>query len=543
MRGGVPLSRHPLALAPMLLTPLSAGITRNDQQGEGGKFMTRKRFLMASMVALVFGSANRAAALVCSVSGVTCGPVYGGNREAVQCVPSGLGGSTPRPLVIGLHGGGLNPDLLIDEAGGCRMIQLAKDNNFVALFPKGSVSAGCVTIDDDAHFFWNDCRADDTYSHPADDDLGFIRDTIDAYVSHVGSDFKIDPNKVYVWGQSNGGMMTYRVGRQLSDRVAAIAVVIANEPAVSACNTNPLPITPTPTLIMNGTEDPLMPDIGGEIQGPEADQELENHCVENVDTRGEVASTRTTAEQWMTNDGCNVPSPWPSPTSLSDLHGNDGENHASSTVDKYNVTSGCDESSRVTVYSVLGGGHRMPEVRNTTGELCFNTNSLPFGCKNADITAADEIWSFFSGKTLGTTVHVATAQSALVGTLAGSLAATYNDDSSFVTVGSAVSPAASFTFKIGPRSLTSLNALVRTKDAKSTGTTRKVYFYNVNTAQWVLQSSSAVGTAESEVQFQVTTGLTNYRDASGNVQVAVEHSRSSQTTTMSVERILFGVNQ
>ncbi|MFN7950332.1 MAG: PHB depolymerase family esterase [bacterium] len=485
----------------------------------------------------------------CSVTGLTCTTIPGNGRSLVQCLPSGLGGSTPRALVIGLHGGGSNPDQLVDAAGACRMNQLAKNNNFVAVYPQGTVSDGCVDANaQDKQYFWKDCRNDNTYTHPAAgvDDVAFIRDIVDAYVGYVGNDYKIDPNKVYVWGESNGGLMAYRVGRQLSDRVAAIAAVIANEPSNSSCNSNPLPISPTPTLIMNSDEDPLMPNIGGEITGLPLETDPPNTCT-GGDTHGSVESIDDTTQAWLTNNGCNGTYTW---NSLSDVYTNDGPGdpiRTNSHVEKYTFTAGCTESARVEVYAVIKGGHRIPEVHNPVpGPTCSNDDdppAFPFGCQNADITAADTIWSFFSGKTLGSTVHVPMSVNAGVGTLAGGVTATYNDDNSYVTASNAVSPSAGFSYYVGPRALTSLNVLVRSKDAKSTGTTRKIYLFNYATQQWVQQASSAVGTSESETTFTITTNLNNYRESAGYVDVAVEHARSSQTTTMSVDRVLLGVNQ
>lgn len=515
--------------------------------------MKTRSLIPSMLIALWWTSATPAHANPsCSVTGLTCSTITGDGRSLLQCLPSGLGGSTPRALVIGLHGGGSNPDQLVDFAGACRMNQLAKNNNFVALYPQGTVSDGCVDANaQDKQYFWKDCRGDNTYTPPAAgvDDAAFIRNIIDTYVTHVGSDYKIDPNKVYVWGESNGGLMAYRVGRQLSDRVAAIAAIVANEPSNSSCNSNPLPISPTPTLIMNSDEDPLMPNIGGEITGLPLETDPPNSCDPDPpsnDTHGSVDSIDDTTQAWLTNNGCNGTY---SLTTLADVYTNDGpgDPRTNSHVEKYTFTAGCTESARVEVYAVIKGGHRIPEVHDPAdGPPCSNPNDppvFPFGCQNADITAADTIWGFFSGKTLGSTAHVATSVNAGVGTVSGGVTATYNDDNSYVAVSNAVSPSVGFSYYVGPRTLTSLTVLVRSKDAKSTGTTRKIYLYNYATLQWVLQSSTAVSTSESEVTFTITSNLNNYREAAGYVDVAVEHARSALTTTMSIDRVLLGVNQ
>ncbi|MBK9529210.1 MAG: hypothetical protein IPO41_13055 [Acidobacteria bacterium] len=51
------------------------------------------------------------------------------------------------------------------------------------------------------------------------DDVDFISTLLDT----IESKYKIDKNRIYASGLSNGGMMSYRLAAELSNRIAAIA--------------------------------------------------------------------------------------------------------------------------------------------------------------------------------------------------------------------------------------------------------------------------------------------------------------------------------
>jgi hypothetical protein len=57
------------------------------------------------------------------------------------------------------------------------------------------------------------------------DDVGFISALIDRLVAQG----RADPNRIYVTGMSNGAMMTHVVGRELSNKLAAIAMQLAQD--------------------------------------------------------------------------------------------------------------------------------------------------------------------------------------------------------------------------------------------------------------------------------------------------------------------------
>jgi polyhydroxybutyrate depolymerase len=98
--------------------------------------------------------------------------------------------------------------------------------------------------------------------HPGADDVVFMRGLIDRFKS---SD-SVDPDRVYVTGHSRGGMMTYRLGCELSDIVAAIAPVSGNMATASGSADVPCaPTNPVSVLAIHGTADGTIPMAGGRV--------------------------------------------------------------------------------------------------------------------------------------------------------------------------------------------------------------------------------------------------------------------------------------
>jgi polyhydroxybutyrate depolymerase len=98
--------------------------------------------------------------------------------------------------------------------------------------------------------------------HPGADDIAFISALIDRMENVDG----VDPNRVYVTGMSRGGMMSYRLGCDLSDRLAAIAPVSGDMADVSGSADVPCPIShPVSVFAIHGTADHAIPINGGHV--------------------------------------------------------------------------------------------------------------------------------------------------------------------------------------------------------------------------------------------------------------------------------------
>jgi len=269
--------------------------------------------------------------------------------------------SDPAPLVFFLHGGGGSAEGVWAQEHGRSWRSLADENGFVLVVPEGRADPDNT----DAHH-WNDCRTDvgSEAVRSEVDDVGFLVGLID----EVAKTVPIDPDRVYATGASNGGMMTYRLAIEAGDRFAAVAAVIANLPDPSECTASPRPI---PILIMNGTDDPLMPFDGGCVAGERCE-------------RGRVTSTAETVAFWIDVNGA---SHEPTVERVRNRSWFDGSRV---TVYTYEGSAGAD----VVYYEVEGGGHAVPGFESTS----FVRRSIA-GPKNRDIDGPTEIWAFFRAHT------------------------------------------------------------------------------------------------------------------------------------------------
>jgi polyhydroxybutyrate depolymerase len=252
----------------------------------------------------------------------------------------------PTPLLIVLHGGG---------GTGQGMTKLANFNaiadreNFIIVYPDGFEN------------HWNDGRGVQWQAQIENvDDVGFIS----ALIDHLSDELNIDAKRVYVTGISNGGMMSHRLGCELSQKITAIAPVASNIPVNMASIW--APSRPVSVLIINGTEDPLVPWAGGEIRL-------------GRNTFGIVLSVSDTVKFWVGKDQC---SPSPTITQLSDKDPSDG------TTVRKEVYGGCENGAEVVLYAVEGGGHTWP------GGLQYLPESI-IGRTSRDFDASEVIWQFF----------------------------------------------------------------------------------------------------------------------------------------------------
>lgn len=251
------------------------------------------------------------------------------------------------PLVIALHGGG---------GSGRKMTRFhnftehADRNGFIIVFPDGIKG------------HWNDGRGVAKYrAHRENiDDVGFISELIDVLIET----YPIDHQRVYVTGASNGGLMTNRLGCELSHKITAIAPVIASmaENISAQCS----PSRPMPVLIMNGTEDHLIPWGGGYVRFGRK-------------KLGRILSVQATVDIWTTKNKCTSA---PSITWEVDQDPNDGTRTRKTVYDQ------CRNGAQVALYEVQGGGHTWPGGRQYLPESIIGKTSR-------DLDGMEVIWKFF----------------------------------------------------------------------------------------------------------------------------------------------------
>lgn len=251
----------------------------------------------------------------------------------------------PVPLVLVLHGGG---GRAISTQRWTGFNDVADEHGFIVVYPNG------------VNHHWNDGRVDTVLDNEHIDDNSFLSQLID----HIAAEYSVDIGRVFVTGASNGGMMSLRVACEMSDKVAGIALLIANLPAETDCDT----ARPIPVLIMNGTADPLVPFEGGDVGIPDGR------------SRGVVLSSHETVEFWREVNGC-AGNPEPEP--LPDKDPDDG-----STITLYQYTD-CD--APLSYYEMEGGGHGWPGMAQYLPKRII-------GPVNQDINASEVVWEFFASQ-------------------------------------------------------------------------------------------------------------------------------------------------
>jgi polyhydroxybutyrate depolymerase len=263
-------------------------------------------------------------------------------------IPSSYDGTAPTPLVMALHGGGGSAEKMNKLTNGGLNL-LADQQGFIVVYPQGV----------DKH--WNDGRK--TINETNADDVGFLSTLID----HLAAEYNIDTQRVYATGISNGGFMSFRLACELSDKISAIAPVTAalSTDLAPTCS----PSQPVSILLINGTDDPLVPWEGGEI-------EVGRH------KRGKVLSTADTIEFWAAQNHCATS---PIITQEPDSDPNDG------TQVRRESRKWCDNGTEVVLYAIEGGGHTWPGGWQYLPERIVGKTSR-------DIDANQIIWRFFQTK-------------------------------------------------------------------------------------------------------------------------------------------------
>ncbi|MCW9000336.1 MAG: prolyl oligopeptidase family serine peptidase, partial [Kangiellaceae bacterium] len=116
------------------------------------------------------------------------------------------------PVFIMLHGSGGRADPVADRFN---FRQFVEANNYIGLFPNAIVR-------DDGVSTWN--AHDNTYAIPHIDDVQFLNKAIE----YVINERNADPQKIYIFGWSNGGFMANRFACESPQSVSAVFSLAGN---------------------------------------------------------------------------------------------------------------------------------------------------------------------------------------------------------------------------------------------------------------------------------------------------------------------------
>jgi polyhydroxybutyrate depolymerase len=178
----------------------------------------------------------------------------GEERSYLIDLPSSYNPTDSYPLVLVFHGGGGNAESMKELTN---FTQKAEQEEFIVVYPDGTGKLNKRLLT------WN-CGFCCGYALENNiDDIGFIRSLIE----HLQEKYTINSNMIYATGLSNGGIMSYYLGAELSDIFAAIAPVAAQIGGQTAVQEDlwqiPEPEYPVSVISFNGMNDSRVPYNGG----------------------------------------------------------------------------------------------------------------------------------------------------------------------------------------------------------------------------------------------------------------------------------------
>ena len=263
-------------------------------------------------------------------------------RTYLVHIPPKYDSKTPMPVVLVFHGGGSNAEGMVQF---CGLNKKSDEAGFIVVYPSGTGRLEKVLT-----FNGGNCCG---YAmNNKVDDVEFTRQLLD----DLATSASIDSKRVFATGMSNGGIMSYLLASQLSDRIAAIAPV-GGPMGTDTCK----PKRPVSVIHFHGSDDENAPFKGGKGKGLSGT---------------EFYSVDHSIQAWVKANGCDKE---PVVTTMPDT-AKDG-----TTITRKTYGSGKD-GAEVVMVVIEGGGHTWP---GQEPRLRF------LGKSTKNISANDLMWDFF----------------------------------------------------------------------------------------------------------------------------------------------------
>jgi len=179
--------------------------------------------------------------------------INGFPRTYLVHIPSGYQPGTALPMVVVIHGAFDTAERIEEISGFSR---LADRDGLIVLYPNGMGILGFLQ-------HWNAGHCCGKAAIDQVDDVGFVAASIEDVCARV----KVDRDRIYMVGFSNGGMLAYRFAAERGDLLAAVAPLaasIAGKPAEDIPEWRiPEPVRPISVISMHGLLDDEVPYGGG----------------------------------------------------------------------------------------------------------------------------------------------------------------------------------------------------------------------------------------------------------------------------------------
>jgi polyhydroxybutyrate depolymerase len=271
------------------------------------------------------------------------------NRLYLLHLPPNFDKKDRFPVILAFHGGGGDYQKTVRHYG---LNNLADANGFIVVYPNAINKAWNMP--------WVSSRV--RKMDTSVDDVHFISSLLDKLIS----DYKVDSSRVFCTGISRGGIFSLFLAWKLSNHISAIAPVCASIP--HSISDNYSFSHPTPVLLINGTEDPLINYNGGPGK-----MNTRNAALQTAD----MLATEELVSKIVKLDNCTAS---PIITAMPNLDTKDG-----CTATEYDYKNG---RALVTFIKVSNGGHTWP------GGFQYLPKVL-IGKMCNDFSASEKIMEFF----------------------------------------------------------------------------------------------------------------------------------------------------
>lgn len=240
---------------------------------------------------------------------VDAGPL-GGDRPADVVLPSNWRADGSYPVVVLLHG--LSANSALQDAY-FHTSALVDELQFVLVLPDGNTNSSGAQ-------FWNATDGCCDLENTGVDDSTYLSDLAqDAIARYAG-----DPKRLYFYGHSNGGYMSYRLACDHSDQIAGIASLAGSTWADEADCGDPGPLT---VVQIHGTLDALVNYYG--LLGQPGAEEVVN--------------------RWVARDGCTA--------GPDDLGTADYDPGVIGEETSKQAWTSCEAGTEVQLWTMTGSGH------------------------------------------------------------------------------------------------------------------------------------------------------------------------------------------
>ena len=176
--------------------------------------------------------------------------------------------SHPLPLVVALHGSGMQGKEMAEQTA---LNRLADQEGFVVVYPDGLKKK------------WN------VSGKAPENNVTFVH----TLIQQLQRTRSIDPQRIYVVGLSNGGILAQKLACEAPEHIAAIATVAASLPTQFAAHCQAE--KPIAMLMVNGTADTIVPWQGGSEPKVRVGRNLS------------IPSIPTVAQFWQQHNVCVAP--------------------------------------------------------------------------------------------------------------------------------------------------------------------------------------------------------------------------------------------